>query len=284
MSIRRVLVHLDDSNTCDDRLKTSLLIANSFHADIHGVYVEPQIPASLASETNCMNEFSEPVTHELTPHIERVKQQKKSIEDKLESIRQSSLQSIHWQSKRGNTRRVLSELGLFNDLIIMTNEIDGDPLLQVKPPATDIAVHTSCPVLVIPNNKPLKASSNNVLLTWNGSVESSSAIHQSLPFLTMANNITLFCARGEHVSITDYEASKKSMLQYLRAHNLSIDMIDQDKSDKDISELLEQQITNHHYDLLVTGAYDHSNIRELLFSSTTKELLDNEKIPLLLAH
>ncbi|NVJ61148.1 MAG: universal stress protein [Gammaproteobacteria bacterium] len=286
MSIKRVLVHLDDSTVCDDRLRTSMLLAHTFNAEINGVFIEKDQAALAMPATASMAENPALVQSEMERFQELNRESKQHIADKISSLESPVFNELPWQAEQGDVREILSELGLFNDLIVMTNSVDNDPLLTIKPLATDIAVHTSCPVLVVPKGKPLKAPLRNTFVCWNGTVEASRAIQQSIPFLKSSYLVTLFCYRDNSTSLHHYANSQQHMLEYLRAHHINVNLIDDQEpmEQDDILKRIYQLGKKEPFELLIIGAYDHSNIRELLFSSPTKQILKAESFPVLLSH
>ncbi|WMS85531.1 universal stress protein [Pleionea litopenaei] len=286
MSYKRILVHLDNHPSCDDRLKSGLLLANTFSAEINGIYIEPDHSAELILQSQMMQQNAPLVNANTQAAQQRLEQEKAELQKRISQFEDAALQPLPWRTERGNIRDVLSRFGQFNDIVIMTNMLDEDPLLSIKPPASEVAVNTKSPVLVIPEGLPMSAPLNNILVLWNGQPEASRAIHNALPLFKVTRQVTLFCFTVEQQEISHYLEARNQICEYLHAHNIETTMIDRAHHGRHgrIEQSILETWNQGDYQLVVTGTYDHSKIKELLFSSMTKQLLNHENMPLMLSH
>lgn len=286
MAIKRILIQLDTQPSCVDRLKSCQLLANAFNADVNGVYIEPDYAQQLSLDNHFLTQNTTDVNQDIIALQEQRAEDKRMIQEMVDQFEDASFKNIDWTFETGSRRAVLSKLGQFNDMIVMTNSLDDDPLFQVKPPASEIAVNTRSPVLVIPEGKPLNGPLKKILIIWNGQPEASRAIHSALPLIALTRNSTLFCYGDEQLGSNSYLAARTQLTDYLQSHQIEINLIDRFHSTPNniINRLISEEWQTGEYQLVIAGAFDHSKLRELLFSSTTKQLLQREEMPLILAH
>ena len=119
-----------------------------------------------------------------------------------------------------------------------------------------------------------------VLVAWKDTREARRAIADALPFLAKANEVvvaTIDAERGE--SIRDSLADVAVFLEYhgIKARTELI----AGEADGDRLIGFARSI---HADLIVSGAYGHSRLREMILGGATRDVLSAAGIPVLMAH
>ena len=153
-------------------------------------------------------------------------------------------------------------------------ELDDDSDLTVKHLARDNAR----PILTIPTNVP---ETNNVLVAFDGSLQSSRAIHMF---------VLLGLAKDKKIHILSIDKDKDiAEVNATRAHNLfSAHGIESTTEGLEKTGSTAEQIINKTKELdvsmMVMGGFSHTAIREAIFGSNTKSIMKNCNFPLFLHH
>ena len=141
-------------------------------------------------------------------------------------------------------------------------------------------LETGRPVLII--DEPLAEDfGQRIAVIWNGSVESSSAITQSLPLLQAAQEISLICAVDDLSEDIDPEEA----IRYLALHGVKAkSCIIRGNTGKSTAQALMDAATRFNADFVVMGAYTKSRLRRLFFGAVTGEMLENCNLPIMMVH
>jgi len=146
--------------------------------------------------------------------------------------------------------------------------------------AGDLAVEARCPVLVLPQDKPLRLPLTTACIAWDGGEQAAVALRSAVPLLQS-------CANVHVLTVLDTAAGgfpPTDALRYLARHGIKAELAEVQKGNS-IEETLAARVAMLGADLLVMGAYGHSRVREFLFGGVTRYFLEDEKAPaLLLAH
>ena len=67
-------------------------------------------------------------------------------------------------------------------------------------------------------------------------------------------------------------------------HDVGVEIVQRGRIDGSISAAIEQAAIELGAGIIVMGAYGHSRLREYVFGGVTRELTQNSRVPLLLAH
>ena len=142
--------------------------------------------------------------------------------------------------------------------------------------------NASCPTLIVPDgNKP--SMPDNVVIGWNESAEALRAVRASMPFLK--------AAKAVHVAVIDPpghgpERSDPggALAVMLARHGVNCDIQVMSRGSMSIAETLSKHATETASQLLVMGGYGHSRFREAVLGGATRDMLENAKVPVLMAH
>ncbi len=146
--------------------------------------------------------------------------------------------------------------------------------------AGDLAVEARCPVLVLPEDQPLRLPLASACIAWDGGDQSALALRSAVPLLAG-------CASVAVLTVSDEAAGgfpATDALRYLARHGIKAELVELQKGSS-IEETLAREVARQGAQLLVMGAYGHSRVREFLFGGVTRYFLEDEAAPaLLLAH
>jgi len=165
------------------------------------------------------------------------------------------------------------------DLIITAPHRRIDPSRRV--PVGDLVMRAGRPLLIVPQWAAALAL-GHALVAWKDSPEARRAVHDALPFLKHARQVTVVAIASGAELETAREAIG-DVARWLSAHGIAADTLAMPSRGSDASRL-DAIATELGADLLVAGAYGHNRAREWLFGGVTQDLLLDPCRHTLLSH
>ncbi len=189
-----------------------------------------------------------------------------AIRAKVEATAASTGTAIEWRCERGDEVANAAVHANYADLTVCTADV-----------ARDLVFAAATPVIAAPTSGKAQPP-RRPLVAWNGSREAARAVHDALPLLEAA----------EAVDILVIDPSQDGMgidiARSLGRHGVKANVRERLARGADVGELLLEEVRTSGADLLVMGAYGHSRMREWVLGGATESVLDQDKVPALLAH
>ena len=187
--------------------------------------------------------------------------------------------SVHWVEKIGREDEIVSRGGRISDLTIMAR-----PKSDTERPSL-MTLHaaifeTGKPVLIVPPEMPAEMG-KRILVAWNGTSEAAAAVAASLPFLKRAEAITVLTVETEKAL---NRISGEELLRNLAWHGVTATTLGVSPGVDSVRATILAQCEQMNADLLVTGAYTHSRLIQIILGGVTRHLIAEAKIPVLAAH
>jgi nucleotide-binding universal stress UspA family protein len=278
MSYRSIAVHLDDAPGTTASIDLAFALARRF--DAHLVGVAPigwrDMPAGAAQALGGGNYVQLSVEH---------------LERRALSLRDAFLQrlraedGLHGEAHvfSGEATTVVQQVARCCDLLVISQP-DHEAGASVPGDfAQRLALQAAVPVLVVPGAGHLAAAGERVLLGWDGSREAARALQAALPFLQRATSVQVVLFDRPQAS----EPVQPWQLELLRGtlarHGVPA-AISREVIDIGVGEALLSRAADLGSDLLVTGAYGHSRMREFILGGATRTLLRGTSLPTLMSH
>lgn len=175
------------------------------------------------------------------------------------------------------TRARYSDLGL----IIPSEDMDGRLASHAQ---QGLLFQSSKPFLVVPHGTTANLRPKTVMVAWDAGCEAASAVHMSLDMLIAADAVHVAMVDPVATEYGQGEEPGADIAAYLARHGVNVTVDVLSGGSRSIADVLIQHAADINAQIMVAGAYGHSRIREYFFGGTTRDLLANEKIPLLMAH
>jgi nucleotide-binding universal stress UspA family protein len=167
------------------------------------------------------------------------------------------------------------------DLIVVNRKLD-DPLSpDMRALSSQVALKAHKPVVAVAEDCDGFDASGTAIVAWDGSPPAMAALTAAVPLLKLAGSVTLVEIQG------DSPGSVHAAAAYLSRHGVhaEVELIARFKEDgSSIAQILQSICTSEGAAYCVMGAYGHSPLRETLFGGTTRTMLSQSRIPLVLAH
>lgn len=279
MDLKNLLIHLDHSSGCRNRLETAFVLARNFDAQITGLFVVPDYVVPSYVEAQISVDLISDVTEKAVARAEQALADYRKLADEA-GVRMEA------HVVEGQIIPILREHSKYSDLLLLGQDQPDDPDNASYGLADALLFEGGCACMVVPHSGKLAAPGKRVLLTWNASRESARALHEAMPLLARADSIVVLSSEPDYgeVETARGHPHAEELARYLQSHgieSMSSGMADADLSP---SQAILGQAAEMNADLIVMGAYGHARLREIILGGVTRDLLKQAPVPLLLAH
>lgn len=171
----------------------------------------------------------------------------------------------------------------FADLVILAHPYGGDAGPEHEPIVEAALFEGRAPVLVVPKEGAAVPAPERIVIGWNESSEAMNAVRIALPFLKQAKfvNITVIDPPVHSPNRSDPGGL---LSQFLARHGVTAEISVLSKTLPRVSDILQRHVSDTEADMVVMGAYGHSRLREAIFGGATRDMMEEAKVPLFLAH
>jgi len=135
--------------------------------------------------------------------------------------------------------------------------------------------HSGRPALFVPYAMKVEPPFNRVTLAWNGSPEAARAAFDALPFLKAAKETTVLVIDAETNAGQDDVYSGTAIAAALARHGVKLTIQNQRSGDVTVADIIQNHVADSGADLLVTGAYSQSRLKEFFFGGVTRSLMQS---------
>jgi nucleotide-binding universal stress UspA family protein len=276
MSLKDLLVIADNDPTYAARLDLALALAAEHHAHLTGLHVMP--PAL----TPIYGDMPVPDTVEKMQRLELENAARRAAAIFAERAGRATV-STEWRVSEGDIVRVASEHARYADLTVLPQGMDlGFASADLARLPQEMAVGVGRPVLVIPRYGSFPRVGGRVLVAWNGSREATRAVHDALPLLRRAEQVTVLSIDPDADAERRLPGADVSL--HLTRHGVTVQAATIAGADVAVGDLLLSYVADHEIDLIVMGAYGHTRLREMVLGGATRTLLRHMTVPVLMSH
>jgi nucleotide-binding universal stress UspA family protein len=277
--IQSILLHVDASPRCAERLKMAQQLAEPHRASVTAMFAE--LPASMRY----------PYTFTVGPEVYSVMQQYEA--NRLESARAlfaksplSSQAVSQWLQSHGDPVRELVRQSWASDLVVLgQKEPEGDERPDLPNNWVEsVLVLSGKPCLIVPYSGVTRLPGRNVLVAWKESKESARALAAAIPFLQTADKVHVATWNAEAGSEVREPVSMVQLERFLKHHDVFPMFHQHTHGTSRLGEQLLSLAADLDVDLIVMGAYGHSRAREWVLGGVTRTMLESMTVPLLMAH
>lgn len=136
------------------------------------------------------------------------------------------------------------------------------------------------PILILPYKGDVILMTDQIMIAWNNTRESSRAAFDALPLLQKAKHTRI---------VTADVAPRRTMpaaaiAEALDRHGVKTEITSVHSDGMTTGETLQRAANDYGAGILVMGAYGHSRFAELIFGGATREVLRHLELPVLMSH
>ena len=176
--------------------------------------------------------------------------------------------------------RELGRRALTADLVVFDPSMRSEPegfasLLRAA------LFETPAGVLLNPLARPLALQPETVLLAWTPGLPATRAVRAALPLLREAREIRVAMIDPD---MTVDPRPGAELAEWLSHHGCAVTLDPVPSGGREIGSVLRGRAVEAGADLVVMGAYDHSRLMQTMFGGTTRSMVEQTELPVLLAH
>jgi len=273
MSFKTMLVHAEPGQGCDRRVRLAMRLADIFDASIIGVGAEafgPMIASDYAMVDGAVIEAVR----------ERIAADLPAAEKHFRELT-AGRERTEWVSGEDYPDRVLALEARGADLIVASRPPRGESATFAATPA-DLIMEAGTPVLMAADSD-IEFSGERVVVGWKDTRESRRALADSLPFLKRAKAVFVVGVSGETNGPSDH-IGLRDVVRRLSRHGVEASFEVVPKGKESIAQALEDAANRRSADLIVSGGYGHSRLREWMLGGVTEDLIAASSKFVLLSH
>ncbi|MHC2017701.1 universal stress protein [Methylobacterium sp. CM6247] len=272
MAFSSVMVPLDPGALGLARLKLAVGLAQLFEARLIGIAARQALPQHLYGrgaliDSRFVDQASSRLCAELSQLAARFQEAS------------ADLGAAEWRSAKIDPMTFLVQQARSADLVIVSRyqeEGNEDWCSCIAP--GELVLRLGRPVLVVPET--VKAiTPRRIVIAWKDTREARRAVSDSLPFMKAAEEVLVVALGNE----ADW-ASARAIQAYLAQHGIASTMILRPSLGGNVATQILAIVQQEDADLIVAGAYGHTRVREVIFGSVTRTLLERTPICCLMSH
>jgi nucleotide-binding universal stress UspA family protein len=145
-------------------------------------------------------------------------------------------------------------------------------------------IDTGRPVLIVPYAGTFECVGRRVLVAWDGTREANRALHDALPLIDGAEAVTVMHVGAQQADLDRDRPWLERIVRHLGRHGIKAQAEESPHGGIPTSEVLLSRAADIGADMLVAGAYHHSQLRESLLGGVSRNLLDHMTVPVLMSH
>lgn len=274
MTYNTILVQFDVDASAAPRLAYAWELAERFEADLIGFAAAGVRLPVLGGEAGLVA-------------AELMQQQRKEIDELLDALKEEFQSFVKesrrasWRSFTGDPTDLLTAHARAANLIVVGDiEDDGrDPYRRLD--AGTLILSAGRPVLIASAGfEPVRAE--NVLLAWKDTREARRAVVDALPFLVGAKETLV--ATVEEGNQRSARESAADVVSFLEKHGVKARSDVVGVGGDDPAAALADLARQAGVDLVVSGGYGHSRLRERVFGGVTRSFLEERSFNRLVSH
>jgi nucleotide-binding universal stress UspA family protein len=278
MTIRDILVYVDDTPASRARIETAVKLADRHQARIVGVFLRSEFRESFWAADAVAYAAAINLDKIIEEHDKAVSDASETARQAFESVAGEYAVASDWLVIDGDTDGPLTALARRFDLTVMP--IKARPLMSENMvTAAGIALACGGPVLALPERGYPLDLGRRILVAWKNSREAARALRDAWPLLAAAQEVHVVCVSQ------DGELSPDGELQrHFERHGVKANVIVTTDAAMPPSDAIREQVGILNADLLVMGLYGRARVSEFVFGGVSGDLLGRAPAAMLLSH
>ena len=177
----------------------------------------------------------------------------------------------------------IAERALYADVVLVGRQAADDEDLRKR--VFDGALfQTPTPILINRGPRAISSAAKSILVAWDSSNEASRAARQSLELLKQADVVYITLIDPVASMRANGEEPGADIAAYLARHGVKVQVDRLASGGRSADEVLRQHAVDVAANLIVMGAFSHPRWQQTLFGGVTRSMIEETRIPILMAH
>lgn len=280
MSLKDLLVHIDDRPSSDKRLDAAVALALACDAHLAGLLLvaEPYVPAAIgvAIPSAILDEQRDAAMQRGQEALERAGKRAEQAGCRLELRRELVMADDFGTAFARHARH--ADLSIVGQADPAEGDVDTELVVEAS------FLESGRPSLIVPYIGARQLPPKRILVAWDGSREAARAVGDAMPLLRKADEVLVLVVDPAKLKGRIGEQPGADLGEHLARHGVKVEVRTAASGGQAIGDIIIGQASDAGTDLVVMGGYGHSRLRELVLGGATQSLLDHMPIPVLMAH
>lgn len=279
--LKDVLVYLEEGQSIRERLGVATDLAERFSAHLTGIAVsEPMASRAEFLPPEALEGYRR-AWHERNARLGelfRAAADRRGLAAEWRAVEDMRLDL--------SVADILARHARYADLLVLGQYDPGEPhgLVPDDLPG-QVAVLSGRPVLAVPYAWRPAPVGRRVVLAWNAGREAARAVADALPLLQQAETVRIAVVEGRDRRRGDHgDLPGADIATHLARHGVAVEAERLVMRDVPVADALISLVAEQAADLLVMGAYGRPRLRELIVGGTTRSVLQQMTVPVLMSH
>lgn len=279
MQIKTILVYMSRHHGCETLLEAACALARVHEAHLIGVAAfsaTPPVPPLAIP-------YSPTVIDEM---LHAAQQAEHKLKQAFEDATRAAPFVTEWVNLHGLAGDLVGavlEHARAVDLIVASQRDPDWELGPVLDFPERLALESGRPVFLVPRTGHPPQEIKKIVVGWNGTREASRAAFDAFPFYGAAQSVSI-CTVTPDGAPPASGTPATALAATLARHDIPTKITHLQAANAGVARTLINEATRVEADLLVTGAYGHSRLREFVFGGVTRDLTNDTPLPLLMSH
>lgn len=281
MDISAIMIHVDASPQSAARLSHAAAIATAFHATLIGLLSQNAYTPAGADHLHDAKHVRSGIAADLTANCEAARRAFDTATEHLPV-------AVDWRVGEGTPIDAMHCEGRLADLIIVGQPAPGEVSASATRRFIELTiVGAGPPVLVLPPDGRIAAAPwpyASAMVAWSGTRESARALRSALPFLRLAQRVSLVSCPPDGLGRHPGTSPPSYAMSWLSRHGVKATLTEMIVHQSgSLGDALLELTARRKADLLVCGEYGRRFMRDNVLGRVADTLLSKSPIPTLFA-
>ena len=280
MPYRELLVHLDYTRACDERVKAALSLGKRHGARVKGI--------ALALESSLASYLGISIPSSLNDQEKRtIAEAAKELTDKFETnAEKAGVEHVSEILKCGATKapQLMAFHARHCDLSFFGQpNPDEESATFIESLYDGVLFRSGRPVYLVPHFGRFELQIRNAVIAWDGSKKAARAVRDAIPLLQGRGETTILIVNPEKRPGAHGEQPGKDLADYLARYDVDAKVSVLANEKISVDTVILNFLAEKAADLLVMGAYNHSKLREKAFGGVTDSIVHQMTAPVFMS-
>lgn len=177
-------------------------------------------------------------------------------------------------------KHIVARAARVSDAVYLAPNLRDTPDL-LREAAAGVLFHA--PVGLRLNGTPGQTT-QRVFVAWDSSQAAASAAHAALPDLIDAQEVVIGCIDPVMIPDRDGQDPGTDIAAWLSHHGCKVTVSQFPSGGREVGQCIQDRAREFGADLVVMGAYGHARMIQSVLGGTTRSMIEQTELPILLAH
>ena len=279
MSLRSILLLLDDTPSCAGRTRFAIQLAKAHGSRLVGLATTgfADFPVSVEGAASLF-EYADIAWRAVRERAERTAHA-------FDQACEGTALEVETIVEQGAEAMSIMMHAQYNDLVLVgqadptaSNSFFASRIVQ------NVVMEGPRPTLLIPYAGRFETPARTAMVAWDGSREAGRALCDSLPFLRRCEVVWLEAWPEAGAEASSLRPRLQAVCEWLARHDVRARPSCEGAPVAAIADAIRLRAADRGADLIVMGAYGHSRWSEAMLGGATRGLLEAMTVPVLMSH